>query len=329
MTPAPVPQRTTTLTGLAALLVLLVACTGGAGPEGSAQATPSPTASPTPTSAGEPLTQAQLKYRLVDTLGAPWFCDPDEYPVARGDEAVLAFERFDEIHGDAEAFAAIIEHLGLNGRSSFTADQKLAIYRQWKALNAILLEADGEASFRFDYLALPAEGEAGARSTGSIDAAGAISIDRQVAAGEPNCPICLSRGTQIATQLGPIAVQQLAIGDLVWSKDTTGRRIAVPILRVGSAPVPGRHQVVRLQLDDGRALTASPGHPLADGRRLGELRIGDRIAGAAVVSATTRLYRDGFTFDLLPSGPTGVYWADGILLGSTLDAERPPPRSSP
>ena len=26
----------------------------------------------------------------------------------------------------------------------------------------------------------------------------------------------------------------------------------------------------------------------------------------------------GFTYDLLPSGPTGEYIADGVLLGSTL-----------
>jgi hypothetical protein len=25
-----------------------------------------------------------------------------------------------------------------------------------------------------------------------------------------------------------------------------------------------------------------------------------------------------FTFDLLPSGPSGLYWANGVLLGSTL-----------
>src|SRR5258708_3556074 len=33
-----------------------------------------------------PLSQAELKYRLVDQVGMPLYCDPDRYPVARGDE---------------------------------------------------------------------------------------------------------------------------------------------------------------------------------------------------------------------------------------------------
>jgi hypothetical protein len=30
-------------------------------------------------------------------------------------------------------------------------------------------------------------------------------------------------------------------------------------------------------------------------------------------------YEGSATYDLLPSGDTGLYWADGILLGSTLN----------
>jgi len=37
-----------------------------------------------------------------------------------------------------------------------------------------------------------------------------------------------------------------------------------------------------------------------------------------VAGAERTPYRSGTTFDLLPSGPTGTYWADGIPLGSTL-----------
>ena len=74
-------------------------------------------------------------------------------------------------------------------------------------------------------------------------------------------------------------------------------------------------------LDDGRVLHASPGHPLADGRHLGTLQAGDRVDGATVVSATLERYDGGSTFDLLPDGPTGVYIADGVPLGSTLTGE--------
>jgi hypothetical protein len=64
---------------------------------------------------------------------------------------------------------------------------------------------------------------------------------------------------------------------------------------------------------------ASPGHPLADGRRVGEAGAGDLVDGARVVSAVVLDYDQPFTYDLLPSGDTGLYWANGILLGSTLD----------
>jgi len=49
--------------------------------------------------------------------------------------------------------------------------------------------------------------------------------------------------------------------------------------------------------------------------------VGDRVDGATVVAATTVRLTDGGTYDLLPSGPTGTYWADGVLLGSTLFAD--------
>lgn len=29
-------------------------------------------------------------------------------------------------------------------------------------------------------------------------------------------------------------------------------------------------------------------------------------------------YSNGYTYDVLPSGDTGLYWANGILIGSTL-----------
>jgi hypothetical protein len=47
--------------------------------------------------------------------------------------------------------------------------------------------------------------------------------------------------------------------------------------------------------------------------------------GSALFCTATELtgfrLTDGGTYDLLPSGPTGTYWADGVLLGSTLFAD--------
>jgi Hint domain-containing protein len=274
--------------------------------------------SPSPT-AGAPLTTAELRYRLIDTFGPLWFCDPDFHPIARADEATLAIERFGEIEADRNAFTAILAHLAIASAADVTADQKLAIYRAWKQLNAISLEPAGKGSYRFDYLNMPAPGASeGRRTAGTIDERGAITIDQQAPAVEPPCPICLARGTRIATPDGEIAIEDIRVGMRVWSVDETGGRIVANVVRIGQTRVPASHKVVRLVLDDGRIVRASPGHPLADGRLLATVQAGDHVGGATVVSATLEPYRGGSTFDLLTDSPSHVYVADGIPLGSTL-----------
>jgi hypothetical protein len=76
--------------------------------------------------------------------------------------------------------------------------------------------------------------------------------------------------------------------------------------------------MVKVTLADGRTVAASPGHPAADGRELGGLRAGDKLDGASVITVELVSYRGGATYDLLPSGGTGLYRANGVLLKSTL-----------
>ena len=71
---------------------------------------------------------------------------------------------------------------------------------------------------------------------------------------------------------------------------------------------------------DGRSVDASPGHPLAVGRRVGDLRAGDPVHGSLVISAELVPYA-GRTWDLLPAGPTDVYRAEGVPLRSTLSRD--------
>jgi len=297
-------------------VVLLGACGGGASPS------PTPGPSPTPSPIGEPLTIAQRKVALIERVGPLWYCDPDFYPVARDDEQKLALERFGEVQADAEAFAAILAQLELNvGGDGFTDEQKLIVYRAWKVLRAIALDPIGNGRYRFDYLAQPAAGGAeGTRSAGTIDEAGTIEIEQQAPAGEPMCPICLARGTRIDTPGGEIAVERLRIGDPVWTLDAAGRTVRGLVIAIGSTAAPRNHEVVHLALADGRSVTASPGHPLDDGRSLGDLRVGDAVDGSTVVTAERLPYADAETFDILVSGATGAYLVDGIWLGSTLAA---------
>ncbi|HTM68531.1 MAG TPA: hypothetical protein VL426_04480 [Candidatus Binatia bacterium] len=133
-----------------------------------------------------------------------------------------------------------------------------------------------------------------------------------------NCPICLASNVKIATPSGTVNVKDLREGMTVWTEDAHGGRLAAPLIAASSTPAPPGHRVTHLVLIDGRETYASPSHPTADGRPVGDLRPGDAYDGSRVASASTVPYWDAATYDLLPAGPTGVYWADGILLGSTL-----------
>jgi len=79
--------------------------------------------------------------------------------------------------------------------------------------------------------------------------------------------------------------------------------------------------VVRISLSDGRTVSASPGHPSAEGRALGDYHTGDTLDSAIVVRVEIVTYDGDATYDFLPDGPTGLYWANGILLRSTLAAK--------
>ena len=279
--------------------------------------TPAPTPSPTITPAASgALTVAQLKYRLVDRFGRLWYCDPDFYPVARADQDSLAESRFPEIQSDTATFAAILSHLGYPASNAYTHPQKLAIYTDWKMLGALRLDPAG-AAYHFAARFTPDQ-KTGSLVDGTVDARGQVAVASQTPSGPPPCPICLARGTRIATPDGPIAVEDLREGMAVWTADLSGARIAAVVSLTGSMTAPADHTVVHLVLADGRELFASPGHPLADGRSLGSITPGDEVDGVVVVGADRVPYGSGTTFDVLPSGPTGLYWAGGIPLASTL-----------
>jgi hypothetical protein len=308
-----------------AAALFLAACSlgGGSSPtpvpqpsRGCGQANAS-SAAPTPCGA---MTAAQLRLVLLDKLGPRWFCDPDEYPIAVQDETTRMRERWNDLVADSDAFAAIVAHEALPADpAKLDNQQRLSVYRLWKVLNSIQLDPIGNDRYRFDYLAQPVAGASqGTRTAGILDSIGTMTVEQQAAADAPPCPICLSIGTRIDTPDGPAAVERLRLGDPVWTLDTEGRRIPGTVIALGSTPAPAGHQVVRLELADGRTVTASPGHPLADGRSLGDLKAGDLVDGSRVVIADLVPYRGADTFDLVASGPTGAYLAGGIPLGSTI-----------
>ena len=277
-----------------------------------------PTPTPLPASPGE-LSISELKYRLLAEFPDIFFCDRDFYPLPLGDEMELALQRFAELQANPEEFDAILAHNDLAGLGKFSDEQKLLIYREHKQLAAIRFEPTA-SGYQFQLQVAKTGGGAklsGERISGLIDSQGAITVQERKAT-IATCPICLAAGTLIDTPSGPLPVESLRPGTVVWTLDRAGVRVAQPLLRTGSTPVPDTHQVVHLVLDDGRQLWVSPGHPTADGRRVGQIQVGGALDGAAVLSAERVTYSGYATYDLLPAGETGFYWANGILIASTL-----------
>jgi len=260
-------------------------------------------------------TEPQLKYLLLDHYGEDrfFYCDPDEYPISRGDELERALEAFPAIMNDTAEFSAITARKSLS--PPYSDEAKLAIYREHKRLRAIPLAPRTANSYTYD-MAL-GTGAEGRRVSGVISTDGTI---REESSEEAflTCPICLAAGTRIATPVGPVPVEDLREGMIVWTVGAQGNRVAAPVLQTARTRPPPGHALIRLRLSDGRTVTASSGHPTADGRALGLLRAGDLLDGAGVSSAEGIPYDGEYVYDLLPAGATGRYWADGVLLGSTL-----------
>ena len=132
---------------------------------------------------------------------------------------------------------------------------------------------------------------------------------------------CLPPTALIATPSGDVPIHRLRVGDRVWTVDASGKRAARAIRQVSTVRTGAAHVLVEVTLADGRKVRASRGHPTATGSLLGELGPGQRLDGSTIVDVEEIGYADSFTWDLLPEGPTGHYWADRVLVGSTLRPE--------
>ena len=259
----------------------------------------------------------QLKFKVMDEVGPPAFCDPDFYPIARaGGEQASAESNYAQIRADSQLYDAIVVHENLPPLPTGLDDaQKLTLYRAFKKLRALELKPGSGGAHSYDYTV---DGSY-VHIVGTVSGDGRlIVISSHTQGARPPCPICLAATTLIGTPAGDVVVTAIRPGMPVWTLDAKGRRIAAPVIEVGSTPVPPTHLMVHLTLADGRQVWASPGHRIADGRALGSLAVGDTVDGARVAGWQLVPYGAGRTYDLLPAGPTGTYWADGILLASTL-----------
>lgn len=257
----------------------------------------------------------ELKYLLFSHFEDVFWCDPDFYPVGRpGQEEQNALEQFPIIRDNDAEFSAILYHLGLSNRAEYSNEEKQAIYREHKRLTyAVQMTKSGDI---YNFTLRVGEGQ-GYSIEGTITASGEIKVLKQETSFN-TCPICLSRGSLIDTPHGSVPVEKLGKGMTVWTVDNVGKRMIAQVVETVATPVPSSFQVLRVRLNDGRTVIASAGHPAAEGKPLGDYRTGDTLDGALVVAVEYLVYDCGATYDLLPSGGSGLYWANGVLLKSTL-----------
>jgi hypothetical protein len=264
-----------------------------------------------PAGGGPELSTVELRLKVEDAFGRPTYCDPDSYPVGRLVSPAEKAQRFIQLQQtDGPGVAAVAAHDRLPA-SGLTADQQYQVWSDYQALQRIQLNPEGN-HYRFQ------DSSSTRLVEGTITKTGTISVLRNGPPAPMMCPICLNGDALIDTPGGPVAVRDLAPGMPVWTAGLDGTRQAGLVVRTGNVSTPFGHRFIRLALADGRSVLVTAGHPTADGRNVGDLAPGDQLDGSSVVAAETVDTDVAATYDLLPSGPTGTYWANGIRLGSTL-----------
>jgi len=134
-------------------------------------------------------------------------------------------------------------------------------------------------------------------------------------------PNCLSNHTSISTPEGNVPASDLRTGMVIYTLDKAGNKVTEPIELVMKLSGSEGYELRRLVLSDGRELEISGTHPTAGYGRIADLSPGDVLDGSTVVSIEGVRHDGSFVYDLLPAGDTGFYWANGVLVGSTLSPD--------
>lgn len=131
----------------------------------------------------------------------------------------------------------------------------------------------------------------------------------------PGCPvpICCSPETRIKTTGEEKRIADIKEGEIVL---TDGGK-AVRVKKVSKTPVKN-HKILKITLNDGAVLEISPDHPTADGKKFKDLKMGEILDSRLVVETKLIPYTYSHTYDILPDSKTGNYYANGVLIGSSL-----------
>ncbi len=136
--------------------------------------------------------------------------------------------------------------------------------------------------------------------------------------GNRNTCKCLSEGSMIYTEKGLEKVESLQKGDKIMTIHR-GKKMLQPIITVNKVKVNGNHQMAKISFVSGEHILVSNKHPQKDYQSNFEfVRVGDLIDGRRVKTIEYVKYDKEYTYDILPKGSSGVYWVNGICMGSTL-----------
>jgi len=124
---------------------------------------------------------------------------------------------------------------------------------------------------------------------------------------------CCSAKTRIRTAGIEKEILQIMIGDLVL----TDNKKTVRVSKVKKEKSK-KQKILKVKLNDATILEISPEHPTADGRKFKDLKPSDKLDGRLVVESQIVPYFYKYTYDILPDSKTGNYYANGVLVGSTL-----------
>ncbi len=131
------------------------------------------------------------------------------------------------------------------------------------------------------------------------------------------CPICLTENTTIDTPSGQVPIKYIREGDIIWTSDIYAHKQIAKIIKTTKTQVKN-HQVSHIVLDDDREINISPNHPMTNDKPIGSVLIGDTIDNSKVIISELVQYKGDYTYDILPSSDTGTYWANRILLKSSI-----------
>jgi hypothetical protein len=203
--------------------------------------------------------------RIIDAAGDPSLdCGPplisSAYEAKQQADAKAAVTR---LGSDPPTLSAVEQRLLITAGPPFTDNQTMEIYIELLKLHKIQLVPVG-TGFHFSYRALAHSATHDVQ--GSVARAGSVTVDQVGPSQFFSCPICLARGTLIATPVGPVPVEAVDVGMAVYTANTEGQRVSVTVVRIGTTRVSPRHRMLTIRLSDGRSVTASPNHPTAGDR---------------------------------------------------------------